>query len=96
MEEQGERQIFRDSAVANLSEFFERFKQLNVESNPQLYELVSQAQRIIHGVQPQELRDNEFLRQHIATSLTGVQAALDGMLVDRPRRKIVRTQEVQP
>lgn len=92
----GERKIFRDSAVANLTAFFERFRSLNVESNPQLDELVSQAQRIIQGVQPQELRDNEFLRQHIATSLAGVQASLDGMLVDRPRRKIVRNQEVQP
>jgi hypothetical protein len=92
---EGERKIFRDSVVANLSEFFERFKQLNVESNPQLDELVSQAQRIIQGVQPQQLRDNDFLRQHIATSLAGVQASLDGLLVDRPRRRIVRNQEVQ-
>lgn len=93
---EGDRKVFRDSAVGNLTEFFERFKQLNVGSSEQLDTLVNQAQQIIHGVQPQELRHNASLRQHIATSLAGVQASLDGMLVDRPRRRIVRNQEVQP
>jgi hypothetical protein len=88
----GERKIFRDSAVVNLTEFFQRFQQLNVHSSEQLDALVRQAQDIVQGVQPQELRDDGFLRQHIATELTGVQAALDGMLVDRPRRRIVRNQ----
>ena len=87
--------MFRDSAVANLTEFFERFKQLNVRSNQDLDQLVERAQSILHGVEPQELRDNNALRQHIATALVGVQASLDGMLVDRPRRRIVRNQEAQ-
>lgn len=93
--QEGESKIFRDSAIANLTGFFDRFRELNIKSSPQLDELVSQAQRIVHGVQPQELRDNGSLRQHIATSLAGVQASLDGMLVDRPRRRIVRNQDVQ-
>ena len=93
---EGERKIFRDSAVANLTEFFGRFRQLNVGSSEQLDGLVRQAQEIIQGVQPQDLRDDAGLRQHIATSLAGVQASLDGMLVDRPRRRIVRNQEAQP
>lgn len=88
----GERKIFRDSAVVNLTEFFQRFQQLNVHSSEQLDGLVRQAQDIVQGVQPQELRDDASLRQHIATSLASVQAALDGMLVDRPRRRIVRNQ----
>lgn len=88
----GERQIFRDSVVVNLTEFFQRFQQLNVHSSEQLDSLVRQAQDIVQGVQPQELRDDASLRQHIATSLASVQAALDGMLVDRPRRRIVRNQ----
>lgn len=88
----GERKTFHNSAVGNLTNFFERFKELNVHSSEQLDALVQQAQNIVHGVRPQELRDDSFLRQHIATELAGVQAALDGMLVDRPRRRIVRNQ----
>jgi hypothetical protein len=91
----GERKIFRDSAVANLTDFFQRFRQLNIHSSEQLDALVQQAQNIVHGVRPQELRGDSSLRQHIATELAGVQAVLDGMLIDRPRRRIIRNQEVQ-
>jgi hypothetical protein len=89
-QEDGKPKIFRDSAITNLSEFFERFGQLNVRSSEQLDNLVAQAQRIVRGVEPQELRDSSKLRQHVATQLVGVQSVLDGMLVDRPRRNILR------
>ena len=82
--------IFRDSAVENLTEFFERFRSLNVRSSEQLDRLVADAQRVIRGVQPQTLRDNAGLRQHVATELSRVQSVLDGLLVDRPRRNILR------
>ncbi len=54
----GKPKVFRDSAVENLSEFFTRFRQLNVGNNAQLDELVAQAQRVIRGVEPQQLRDS--------------------------------------
>jgi len=82
--------VFRDSAVNNLSEFFERFRELNVRSNEQLDGLVADAQSIVRGVKPQQLRDNDGLRQHVATELSRVQSVLDGLLVDRPRRNILR------
>ena len=88
--EDGKPKIFRDSAVENLGEFFERFRHLNVRSSQQLDDLVSQAQRIVQGVQPQALRENSALRQQVATQLSGVQSVLDGLLVDRPRRTILR------
>jgi hypothetical protein len=89
-ETSGEKKIFRDSVITNLVEFFDRFKQLNVHSNDQLDELVGQAQKLVRGVVPQVLRANETVRQHVATQLSSVQAALDGMMVDRPRRRIIR------
>src|SRR5262249_47441388 len=87
---QGERQVFRDSAVTNLTEFFERFKHLNVNSSQELDRLVEQAQELVRGLTPQGLRDNDDRRRRGATDLSQVQAALDGMLVDRPRRRIIR------
>jgi len=86
----GKPKIFRDSAIENLTEFFTRFRQLNVRSSEQLDLLVEDAQRIVRGVQPQELRDNAGLRQQVATELSRVQSVLDGLLVDRPRRNILR------
>ena len=88
--EDGKPRIFRDSAVENLTEFFGRFRQLNVRSNAELDNLVADAQRVIRGVEPQDLRDNAGLRQHVATEMSRVQSVLDGLLVDRPRRNILR------
>ena len=89
-ETDGKPKIFRDSAVENLTEFFQRFGQLNIRSNDQLDALVERAQQVVQGVQPQQLRDSQSIRQQVSTQLAGVQSALDGMLVDRPRRNIQR------
>jgi len=88
--EDGQPKVFRDSAVENLHDFFERFRHLNVRSNADLDDLVSRAQRIVRNVEPQQLRDNQQLRQQVATQLSSVEAVLDGLLVDRPRRNILR------
>lgn len=89
-QEDGKPKIFRDSAVENLTEFFQRFRELNVRSSAQLDNLVADAQRVVRGVEPQDLRDNAGLRQHVATEMSRVQSVLDGLLVDRPRRNILR------
>ena len=89
-DEDGRPKRFNDSAIENLTGFFERFQRLNVGSNGQLDELVEQAQNLITGVNPQQLRDNAALRQQVVSQLAGTQSVLDGMLVDRPRRAIQR------
>jgi hypothetical protein len=89
-QEDGRQKVFRDSAVENLTEFFQRFRELNVRSSEQLDQLVGQAQRVIRGVDAQDLRDNAGLRQHVATEMSRVSSVLDGLLVDRPRRNILR------
>ncbi len=87
----GRPKIFRDSVIENLRMFFERFQQLNVRNDAQLDELVAEAQRIVQGVAPQQLREDGTLRQSVATQLSAVQSVLDGLLVDRPRRRILRS-----
>jgi hypothetical protein len=87
----GAKKIFRDSAVTNLVEFFERFRRLNVSSNAELEDLVDQARQTVRGVNAQELRDNDGLRQHIAVKLGQVETTLHGLIVDAPRRRIVRS-----
>jgi len=86
----GRPKVFRDSAVSNLAEFFERFRYLNIRSSEQLDALVQQAQQVLGGVQPQQLRDSDVLRQRVAAQLTGIQGSLDALMVERPRRNIIR------
>jgi hypothetical protein len=86
----GRPKVFRDSAISNLQEFFARFQQLGIRSNADLDALVESAQRIVRGVEPQHLRDHADLRRDIATQLSAVRSTLDDLMVDRPRRRILR------
>ena len=88
--EDGTRKVFRDSAVTNLSEFFERFRSLNVSSNPSLDALVEQARRLVQGITPGHLRDNESLRQDVAGEMARVRSQVETLIVEAPRRRLVR------
>jgi hypothetical protein len=88
--EDGQPLVFRDSAIGNLQEFFDRFRSLNVRSNDQLDALVAAAQRAVRGIGAQDLREGGGLRQAVASQLGRVQTSLDAMLVERPRRRILR------
>jgi hypothetical protein len=77
--------------VTNLADFFARFQQLNVRSNPELDALVEEAQRLVQNVSPQDLRDNDSLRQQIATEMTRVRQEVEGLITEAPRRRLVRT-----
>jgi hypothetical protein len=88
--EDGQPKVFRDSAVTNLTKFFDRFRTLNVRSNEQLDALVAEARQAVRGVRAQDLRDADGLRREVASELGRVRNSLDAMLVDRPRRRILR------
>jgi hypothetical protein len=89
----GDRRVFRDSAVANLHAFFDRFRKLSVRSSADLDRLVDQAQELVRGVTPAALRSDEALRRQISQEMGQVQGSLEALLVDRPRRRIVRMAE---
>jgi len=87
---EGKPKVFRDSAVKNLHEFFGRFRSLNVHSNEQLDQLVETAQSALGRIGAYQLRSNDTLRRNIATQLSAVGSQLEGLMVDRPRRRVLR------
>jgi hypothetical protein len=93
---EGQKKIFRDSAVTNLVEFFERFRTLNIHSSEDLDALVQRAQRAVQGVEPDDLRADDRLRRNLAQSMSQIQSGLDQLLVDQPRRRILRGPRPQP
>jgi hypothetical protein len=86
----GSPKVFRDSAVGNLREFFDRFRELNVRSNPELDALVERARRVVRGATAQDLRDEGPVRERVAAGLAQVRGSLDALLVDQPRRRVLR------
>jgi hypothetical protein len=51
---------------------------------------VKKAQQVITGIEPQQLRDSVRLRQMVTRDFEQIQASVGEMLVDRPRRNILR------
>jgi hypothetical protein len=92
----GEAKTFKAASLDNLNEFFERFKSLSIGSNDRLDTLVSEAQDIVSGLNPKALRSNVTLRESIAANLASVRDTLDTMIIDRPRRRIIRDVPVLP
>jgi hypothetical protein len=86
----GKPKVFRDTAVTNLLEFFDRFQRLNLNSDEQLNQLVSDARGLVNGVVPDQLRQRDTLREQLAGGLARIETSLDGYLANRPRRNILR------
>ena len=63
-----------------------------MRSNADLDRLVETAQQVLQGADPHIVRNSSSLRQHITSQLATVQTHLDQMLVDGPRRRILRGQ----
>jgi hypothetical protein len=89
-QDDGKPKVFRDSAITNLLEFFERFQRLNIRSNEQLDQLVDRARRVVRGVDAQSLRDQPNLRDRVVQGLSRVESTLGDWMTDRPRRSIIR------
>lgn len=88
-----QKKVFRDSTIDNLLDFFKRFKELHLGGSEQLESLVGQAEDILKGFTPKELRDNKALRQDIAKDLATVKEKLNTLVVNAPRRQIIRIKE---
>ena len=91
--EGGGPRVFRDSAVENLTDFFERFRRLSVGGNEELSAVVAEAEGLMRGVEPADLRANtgvSWLQNRVREGLAGVADALDPLIADAPRRRVLR------
>jgi hypothetical protein len=84
----GKPKVFRDTAVANLKEFFEQFRNLDLGSNVELNHLVDQAKQVVEGVSPDDLRSSTDLRSKVADQLAAISKDLGGLMIERPKRAI--------
>jgi hypothetical protein len=84
----GKPKVFRDSAVENLKAFFGEFKNLDLGSSGELQKLVDQAQKVVEGVNPDDLRSVGDTRNKVADELAKVAAAVDGLMIEKPNRAI--------
>lgn len=86
----GEKKVFRDSSIVNLTDFFDRFKVMSLRSNVELDKLVEQAKGMVKGVISDDLRTDPKLRETFAKSLAEVNGTLEKLMINAPRRKVIR------
>ncbi len=87
--EDGTPKVFRNTVITNITEFFDRFTDLNPGSSRQLIQIVADAKRIVENVDPDELRKNRNLRSTISTKLAPVSAMLDGFMDAKASRNLI-------
>lgn len=88
-EPDGTKKTFRASAIENFKEFYDNFRHMNVRSNAQLEQLISRANSLVAGVDVKELRTSSNLRQSLSQQMGEVKTALDNMITNAPRRRVL-------
>lgn len=88
-EPDGTKKTFKSSAIENFKEFYDNFRRMNVRSNAQLENLIQQANSLVSGVEAKDLRSNSNLRQDLRTQMTTVKTALDTLITNAPRRRVL-------
>jgi hypothetical protein len=85
----GEKKVFKDTAVEKLLEFIDLFKARNIAGDAELEGLVIRARDVLKGKKPDKLRTSSVARGEVAGEMARVQAALDKLLEKAPKRRIV-------
>ena len=84
----GSQKIFRDSLIGNVKEFLATFQARNIVDDNDLAVLVARAGELLEGVDSNDLRTNDQMRNYISDGFTAIKTELDTMLIAKPARVI--------
>ena len=90
---EGKPRIIRNSAVGNITEFLSTFNLRNIGTSEELNAQVERMKKLVEGVDPKDLRMNESLRTSLAKDFKEVSAALDRLVVEKPKRYMASKEE---
>jgi len=82
-----EKKIFRDSMIDKINAFIDNFQMRNLTNDTQLANLVTQAKEIISGVDADDLRNSNRLKNAIRLKFNRIEKELDGMIEIKKVRK---------
>lgn len=90
--EDGKPKKFQNTIVSNVREFLDFFDPKNINDDQELKLLVDKAKRLVDGVDPEQLRKEEGTRDAVLRGFEQIKEQLSTMVVDRPARKIRRSE----
>jgi hypothetical protein len=86
----GNPKTFKNTAVTKLQDWLTVFDARNsVVNDDELQRLADRAKALISGVEPATLRTDAMLREVTQKGFAEINAQLDTMMVDRPKRRII-------
>lgn len=94
--EDGTKKTFHATTVTNLTEFFGRFKALNITGSADLNNLVAQAEDVLAGRTADQLREDAVSAEIVKANMNDVKAMLDALVVTTSKRKIDRVAPPAP
>lgn len=94
--EDGKPKTFKEASIGNLKDFFKKFELLNVTNNQKLNDLVKAANDAVDGVDAKTVRSNDFLRNKLQGAISNIGQQLNGLLSDKPARKIKIVKQAAP
>lgn len=86
----GNKKKFQASTIENFKEFYQNFKRMNVRSNAQLESLITQANSLVAGITPHDLRNDNDLQTSLRNQMGELKTSLDAVIRDAPRRRLLR------
>jgi hypothetical protein len=88
-DEEGNRKVFHKTTLENLSTFFQSFRDVASGYDTGLDSVVKQAEQVLQGVTPDELRKDALTAGEVRTKMAEVLSAIDQRLLDAPKRSII-------
>jgi hypothetical protein len=87
--EDGKKKIFRDSLIGNINDYFETFDGKNsIVNYPELKTVVANTKKLLKGVDPDMLRQDDDLRKNLAKQFAAVTKQINKLMTDKPKRQI--------
>jgi hypothetical protein len=88
LDDDGKKKRLNKKAVDGFTEFFERLQKMRIGSNAQLDQIVEQARKVVGGIQVDEIRNNDVMRQNVLDQMQQLRGQIDTLLVEAPTRRI--------
>jgi len=89
----GKPKKFKDTSIQKVQEFLDTFQARNITGDAQLGALVEKAKKLLVGISPDDLREDDKVRKIVAQGFEKLKGALDGMLQEKGTRKISREED---
>ncbi len=84
----GKKKKVSDPGIAKMNKFLELFEDTDITDDAEMRGLCNDMRALLQGVTPDAIKSTESVRAYVTEGFAKVQAALDDLIVDRPRRQI--------